>query len=189
MDDARLRLHTAAGVSAETSLTRLPGGGTRLRVEPPPGVPAVASLLTLASPPGEALYGLGARRDRFDQRGPLGNVWVEQQNAGDERAEPVTGPDYTFPNGAQAAYFVQPALIGSRAWAAWTGGSALGRLDLAASRAYTADTGRAPAPLRHPHPRRNPQSVQPRLPHLRPGVGRGSCPCRLRTILTSRPAP
>ena len=172
---ARLRFATSAGAPAEGELTRLPGGGVRLRVVPPESVAAVSSLFTLASPEDEGLYGLGARKDRFDQRGLLRNVWVEQQNAGDERAEPVTGPDYTFPNGAQAAYFVQPALVGSRGWAAWTGGTALGRLDLAASRpdairwgtaepvidvafaaggieaasrAYTADVGRAPAPPR-----------------------------------------
>ena len=172
---ARLRLATSAGEDADAELTRLPGGGVRLRVIPPPSVPAVSSMFSLGSPEDEGLYGLGARKDRFDQRGVLRNVWVEQQNAGDERVEPVTGPDYTFPNGAQAAYFVQPALLGSRGWAVWTGGSALGRVDLAASRpdairwgtadpvldvtfaaggieaasrAYTADTGRAPAPPR-----------------------------------------
>ena len=32
-------------------------------------------MCTLASPADEGLYGLGARKDRFDQRGLLRNVW------------------------------------------------------------------------------------------------------------------
>lgn len=161
--------------------TRLPGGGVRVEVEPPAGLTGllapVSSLMTWESPEDEALYGLGARKDAFDQRGLLRNVWVEEQNASDERVEPLScatlGCDYTAPNGAQAAYLVQPSLHGSRGWTAWTGGTDLGRLDLAASDpglvrwgvasarlevhlaggglvrsalAHTADVGRAPAP-------------------------------------------
>lgn len=140
-------------------------------------------MFSLTSPPDEGLYGLGARKDRFDQRGLLRNVWVEQQNLSDDRfdeltaADPtgLTGPDYTLPNGAQAAY-VQAALHGSRGWTAWTTGSALSRIDLASSRpdrirwavkaphltlslagggiersgrSYTAEVRRAPAPPRY----------------------------------------
>ncbi len=166
-------LTTTAGVDATARVT-----GTHLRVDPPPSLPVVSTLFTLASPRGEGLYGLGARKDAFDQRGKLRNVWVEQQNLSDERLDAlgnVVEPDYTFPNGAQAAYYVVPALLGSRGWAAWVDGTALQRLDLAASRAdavrwgvaspvldltlagggiesasqaYTAREGRAPAPPR-----------------------------------------
>lgn len=166
-------LDTTAGVGATARVT-----GTHLRVDPPPGLPVVSTLFTLASPRGEALYGLGARKDAFDQRGKLRNVWVEQQNLSDQRLDAlgnVVEPDYTFPNGAQAAYYVVPALLGARGWAAWVDGTALQRLDLAASRAdavrwgvaspvldvtfagggieaasraYTAREGRAPAPPR-----------------------------------------
>ena len=156
----------------------------RLDLSPPDGLPAVSSAFTLESPAGEGLYGLGARKDAFDQRGRLRNVWVEQQNAGSGPFEPVTGADptgttgadYTFPNGAQAAYYVQAALHGSRGWAAWVGQSELSRIDLArsrpdavrwgvasprltlflaggglerAARSYTALVGRAPAPPRY----------------------------------------
>jgi alpha-glucosidase (family GH31 glycosyl hydrolase) len=169
---------------ATLEVQRLAGGGVRLDLRPPPEIEPVATTFTLASPPDEGLYGLGARKDRFNQRGQLRNVWVEQQNASDERAEAVpgadptgtTGEDFTFPNGAQAAYYVQAALHGSRGWAAWVGQSALSRLDLAASRddalrwgvksprltlslagggieqsskSYTAEVGRAPAPPRY----------------------------------------
>jgi hypothetical protein len=107
-----------------------------LDLRPPPGLPGVVSTaFTLISPPGEGLYGLGARKDAFDQRRRLRNVWVEQQNTGDERLEAIpgldptctTGPEYTFPNGAQAAYYVQSALFGGRGWAAWVGNTELSR--------------------------------------------------------------
>jgi alpha-glucosidase (family GH31 glycosyl hydrolase) len=137
----------------------------------------VSSVFSLESPEDEGLYGLGARKDSFDQRGLLRNVWTEEQNASDERVEPITCPalgcDYTFPNGAQAAYLVQPSVHGSRGWTGWVAQTELSRVDLAASRpdvvrwgvasprltlslaggglersaaAHTADVGRAPAP-------------------------------------------
>ncbi len=183
---AELELDTDGPVAAPATLTvvRLAGGGVRLDLKPPAGLPAISSAFTLVSPEGEGLYGLGARKDAFDQRGRLRNVWVEQQNAGSGPFEPVTGADptgttgaeYTFPNGAQAAYYVQAALHGSRGWAAWVGQSELSRIDLASSRrdavrwgvaspqltlflaggglerasqSYTASAGRAPAPPKY----------------------------------------
>jgi alpha-glucosidase len=162
---------------ATVSVRALPGGGVRLEVEPPAGVTPTSSVFSLTTPQDEGLYGLGARKDAFDQRGLLRNVWVEEQNASDERVEPAScqslGCDYTFPNGAQAAYLVQPSAHGSRGWTAWVDQTELSRVDLAASRpdvlrwgvaaprlvlslagggleasavAHTADVGRAPAP-------------------------------------------
>ena len=183
---ARLELRTDAPSAAPASMTvtRVPSGGVRLQVEPPPNVESRSTQFTLASPRGEGLFGLGARKDSFDQRGLLRNVWVEQQNSGSGPFAPVsgsdpsgtTGPTYTFPNGAQAAYYVQAQLVGARGWSAWVGNTELSRLDLAASRAdavrwgvaaprldlfvaggagvedavrrYTAAVGRAPAPPR-----------------------------------------
>lgn len=166
-------LDTTAGVAGRARVD-----GTHIEIEAPPELPIVSTMFTLASPEGEGLYGLGGRKDAFDQRGRLRNVWVEQQNLSDERLDGVGSaiePQYTFPNGAQAAYFVVPALVGSRGWAAWVDGTALQRLDLAssrsdavrwgvasprigltlagggiekASRAYTEREGRAPAPPR-----------------------------------------
>lgn len=170
--------------NATLSVQTLPGGGVALDLRPPPGLQVSSTTFTLASPPDEGLYGLGARKDVFDQRGRLRNIWVEQQNASDERlegapgADPTgtTGPQYTFPNGAQAAYYVQAALFGSRGWAAWVGDTELSRVDLAVSRedavrwgvatsglrlslaggglerasqSFTAVAGRAPAPPRY----------------------------------------
>jgi alpha-glucosidase len=179
--DLQVRTDAPSLGPAAVSVRRLAGGGVRLEVTPPEGVTPVSSVFSLASPADEGLYGLGARKDSFDQRGLLRNVWTEEQNASDERVEPVTcavpdsvlGCDYTFPNGAQAAYLVQPSVHGSRGWTAWVGQTELSRVDLAASRpdavrwgvaaprlvlslaggglepsaaAHTADVGRAPAP-------------------------------------------
>lgn len=157
-------------------------GGWRLQLTPPDNLPLVAaSIIGFSSPASEGLYGLGARKDQFNQRGLLRNVWVEQQNTGSGPLMPITnadptgllGPEYTFPNGAQAAYYVTSALFGSRGWSVWTDNTELAQLDLAssqadairwstlsptltfhiagggmeqASRSYTAAQGRAPAP-------------------------------------------
>lgn len=175
--DLMVRTDAPALPDATVRVRVLPGGGAEVAVRPPAGVSALSTITTLRTPRGEGLYGLGARKDAFDQRGLLRNVWVEQQNASDERVEPLTCPtvgcEATFPNGAQAAYLVQPSMHGSRGWTAWVGGTALSRVDLAASRddrvrwgvaasgmdlhlagggltgsalAHTADVGRAPAP-------------------------------------------
>ncbi|MCA1712133.1 MAG: hypothetical protein LC789_11060 [Actinobacteria bacterium] len=162
---------------ATLRLIRLAGGGVQLDLQPPEGVEPVSSVFTLRTPAGEGLYGLGGRKDAFDQRGLLRNVWTEEQNASDERVEPATCPTvgctYTFPNGAQAAYLVQPSVTGSRGWTGWVEQTELSRVDLAASRpdmlrwgvassrltldlagggiersidAHLADVGRPPAP-------------------------------------------
>ena len=169
---------------ARMTITPLQTGGVRLDIQPPPELDAIASMFTLASPADEGLYGLGGRKDAFNQRGLLRNVWVEQQNTGPGPLRPVpdndptdtTGPTYTFPNGAQSVHFPQAVLFGGNGWAAWVRESELQRVDLAksredairwgiarpdfsltlagpgdieaATRAFTADSGRAPAPPR-----------------------------------------
>jgi len=138
-----LRTDAPGAPAAAMTIDRLPGGGVKVDLRPPREIDPVATVFTLRSPEDEGLYGLGARKDVFNQRGRLRNVWVEQQNSADERLEPIPGADptgtfgedYTFPNGPQAGYFVQAALHGSRGWAAWVGQTALSRVDLAASRA------------------------------------------------------
>lgn len=208
---ARLRLRT------------LPSGAVQARLTPPAGMAdegIALTLFSLESPADEGLFGMGARKDFFNQRGRLRNVWTEQQNTGlgalDEldltgvgafggapipTTNPTTdifdatglNPDLddallleertSFPNGAQAAYWVEAYVVGARGWAAWTDESHFQRIDLAAtapdrirwqivdsdvltlnladgqalaadgespieaaSRAYTANRGRAPAP-------------------------------------------
>lgn len=163
--------------TARILVTQLVGGGIRLEVTPPPGLRNQAIMVTFDSPVREGLYGLGGRKDAFNQRGLQRNVWCDEENvdAGPlaPAVDPAQGPTYTFPNGAQASYYVQALLLGSRGWSAWLGQSVLSRLDLAASRpeqvrwgvasptltlflagggleaasaAFTALAGRAPAP-------------------------------------------
>lgn len=180
---------------ARMVIVEQPGGSQEIQLDPPPEfASAVAvSLFSLESPEGEGLFGLGARKDRFNQRGQLRNVWTEQQNTGASAFRTFAGQDNipgisdldpenaayaderaTFPNGAQAAYWVEAFLIGSRGWGAWTRQTHFQRLDLAvdapdrirwsvvdaqrlelilaaggieqASQAYTDYWGRPPAP-------------------------------------------
>src|SRR5437588_1828117 len=127
---------------AALDASALSAGGVRLVLRPPGGVQVAAMTFTLSSPADEGLYGGGTRRDAFDQRGLLRNVWVEEQYFGDQRTEPVTGADptgftgpaFTAPNGAQMAFFVQAELSGSRGWTAWVQQSELQQEDLARSR-------------------------------------------------------
>lgn len=172
-----LRTDVPVGPPARMTVVPLAGGGVRIDVSPPPRLPSAAVVFCLTSPPGEGLFGLGGRKDAFDQRGLVRQLWCEEENfgAGDLKpvSRPVLGPTYTFPNGPQAAYFVEAALFGGRGWAAWTGQSALATVDLAAARpdmvrwgtaereltlflagggleaasaSFTAVAGRAPAP-------------------------------------------
>lgn len=210
--------------TARLTLRRLSSGALAADLEPPPDMAQAGIAVTVLSfdtPPEEGLFGLGARKDFFNQRGRLRNVWTEQQNTGLGGAEdldltglgrfaglplPTTNPlaallaelgiqqdlddlllleeRTSFPNGAQAAYWVEAYVVGARGWAAWTRNMHFQRLDLAAtrpdklrwqvvgsggvvqlrvadgraaaapgespieaaSRIYTADWGRAPAP-------------------------------------------
>jgi len=205
----RLNTNYAADPTPATlTLRTLDSGATQMHLAPPPGMREAGiavSLFTLDSPPDEGLFGMGARKDFFNQRGKLRNVWTEQQNTGlggladldlaglglpiglptsDVLDRLGINPDLddllltqqrsSFPNGAQAAYWVEAYLVGSRGWAAWTTQTHFQRLDLAAtrhdkirwqivdsddidlvvagggietaSRAYTDYWGRAPAP-------------------------------------------
>lgn len=200
--------YAADPTPALLAIRALPSGVTEARLTPPPGMAAegiAVTLFTIDTPPGEGLFGMGARKDFFNQRGLLRNVWTEQQNTGLGAADdldfggagapinaPTSGelaalglnPDVddaalaeertSFPNGAQAAYWVEAFVVGARGWAAWTSNMHFQRLDLAAtdgeklrwqlvdadeitllfadggieaaSRKYTDYWGRAPAP-------------------------------------------
>lgn len=149
-----------------------PSGATEMTLTPPAAMIAegiAVTLFTIDSPTDEGLFGMGARKDFFNQRGKLRNVWTEQQNTGlgslDELDLAGAGnfaganglqnptaeftdsiglnPDVddaalaeertTFPNGAQAAYWVEAYVVGSRGWAVWTTNKHFQRLDLGAT--------------------------------------------------------
>lgn len=164
-----LALNTNCGPTAGMAtlvITTLDTGAKKLVLSPPAGVRSQVALtiFSIDTPVTEGLYGLGARKDRFNQRGHLRNVWTEQQNTGlatfkELRDDPsklgrvpsplthnLPGPVQavspedaafqddraTFPNGAQAAYWVESFVVGSRGWGAWVDGHNFQRLDLAA---------------------------------------------------------
>jgi hypothetical protein len=121
----------------------------RLEVEPPDGITPASSVFSLASPDDEGLYGLGRRKDSFDQRGLLRNVWTEEQNASDERVEPVTcrDPRLRLHLPQRRAGRLPRAAVGAR----------LARLD----RLGRADRALAGRPRRQPA-RRRPLGASPR---------------------------
>jgi alpha-glucosidase (family GH31 glycosyl hydrolase) len=81
------------------------------------GVAAVAD--SFASPPREAFHGFGGRHNAIDQRGQNFLNWVQQENIGSGSETGLTAPvspggrAYLFPNGPQAAYYVQSSLVSS----------------------------------------------------------------------------
>lgn len=123
--------------TATVSVLPVADGGVAVTVLPPAALGAAATIVSLQSPVDEALYGLGGRKDAFDQRGLLRTLWCDQENVGAGPLTPATGAvlgsTYTFPNGPQASYYVQALLFGSRGWAAWVGQTSVGELDLAVS--------------------------------------------------------
>lgn len=202
--------YAADPTPATLTISNTKSGAVRFHLEPPPGMREAGiavTLFTIATPSGEGLFGMGARKDFFNQRGKRRHVWTTQQNTGTGGLADLDlagaglpiglptsdllelldlNPDLddllllqertTFPNGAQAAYWVEAFVVGSRGWAAWTTQMHFQRIDLAAtrndmirwqlvdsdeltllfadggieaaSRAYTAFWGRAPAPPR-----------------------------------------
>lgn len=122
---------------ATVDITSLPSGGVEVVLGAPALLPVASTLVGMVSPADEGLYGLGGRKDAFDQRGLLRVLWVDQENMGAGPLSPettkVSGPTATYPNGAQAAYYIQALLFGSRGWAAWTGQSTVAVVDLASS--------------------------------------------------------
>ncbi len=65
---------------------------------------------------GEAFHGFGGRHNALDQAGQTVTNYVEQENqnpANVAGAPAATSTDYLFPNGPEAAYYVQPQFISS----------------------------------------------------------------------------
>lgn len=151
---------------AKLILTNHASGALEAKLEPPAGMAEAGialTLFTIDTPADEGLFGMGARKDFFNQRGKLRNVWTEQQNTGlgsfadlsftgagapaglptgqfadtglnqDADDAALAEERTSFPNGAQAAYWVEAFVVGARGWAAWTTDKYFQRIDLAAT--------------------------------------------------------
>jgi alpha-glucosidase len=74
---------------------------------------------SFSASPTESFHGFGGRHNSVDQRGSEFYNYLQQENIssgsadGFTAASPTAGADYLFPNGAQAAYYVQSSFISS----------------------------------------------------------------------------
>ena len=119
---------TAEGEGARLVVgTSDPARKIELRVAPgSPGTMRVAARATpgdgvssfsdaFATREGEPFRGFGGRHNRIDQRGTSFFNWVQQQNTGAGQLQPAVGdPEYLFPNGPHAAYYVQSQFVSDR---------------------------------------------------------------------------
>jgi sulfoquinovosidase len=74
---------------------------------------------SFASPSAEAFHGFGGRHNAIDQRGNEFYNYLNQENFSSGSADSLTqvspgfGPEYLFPNGEAAAYYVQSSFVSS----------------------------------------------------------------------------
>ena len=95
-----------------------PGGTLSVSARPSPadGVEAMADSFQTRA--GQPFHGFGGRHNRIDQRGGRFYNWVAQQNVGPGSLSPLVTPlpgmggdRYQFPNGEEAAYYVQSQFV------------------------------------------------------------------------------
>ncbi|MGZ4172910.1 MAG: TIM-barrel domain-containing protein [Solirubrobacteraceae bacterium] len=93
------------------------GLSVSVRPTPSAGVAAIAD--SFRSPSGEAFHGFGGRHNSLDQHGSEFYNWLQQENVtsgstGGLAPTPNPATDrYMFPNGPQAAYYVQSSFVSS----------------------------------------------------------------------------
>lgn len=91
-----------------------------VRPSSPAGVAAMSD--SFASDPGEAFHGFGGRHNAIDEHGAEFYNWIQQENVGSGTAQGLTEPTfpggdtYMFPNGPEAAYYVQSSFVSSRGY-------------------------------------------------------------------------
>jgi alpha-glucosidase (family GH31 glycosyl hydrolase) len=108
-------------------------GGTAIRLRAVPSEPAgVASMSdSFSSSPSEAFHGFGGRHNALDEHGQEFFNWVEQEN---EPAEPEQAADADlYPDGPEAAYYVQSSFVSNRGYGFYLDGGSLSRWSLDSS--------------------------------------------------------
>ena len=107
-DGARIVVGTDDPSGRHLIVTLTPDRGAirvSVRPDPPDGVAVMGD--AFAAGAGEAFRGFGGRHNAIDQRGQDFYNWVEQENVSAGALAPAFPPEYLFPNGATAAYYVQ----------------------------------------------------------------------------------
>ncbi len=77
---------------------------------------------SFSSTAGEAFHGFGGRHNSLDEHGSEFYNWLEQENFSSGSAQALTSPTspggdtYMFPNGPEAAYYVQSSFVSSNGY-------------------------------------------------------------------------
>lgn len=118
------------------------GDAIRVRVTPSSTAGISGMGVSFESGPDEAFYGFGGRHPRVNHRGQAFYNWVEEENINAWYFKPIFdripqagGPDYMFPNGPYAAYYVQNLFMSSRPYGFLLNQTELTRWRLAVDRA------------------------------------------------------
>lgn len=116
---AVLTLSTDDPTGRKLIVTVTPGSRDALRVSvrprPSRGVAAIGD--SFFSPPREAFHGFGGRHNALDQHGSEFYNWLQQENVGSSTHSGLREPAnpardrYLYPNGAEAAYYVQSSFV------------------------------------------------------------------------------
>jgi sulfoquinovosidase len=91
-----------------------------VRPSNPAGVASMSDSFT--SGPSEAFHGFGGRHNSLNEHGNEFYNWVQQENLGSGSAQGLTEPTspggdtYMFPNGPEAAYYVQSSFVSSQGY-------------------------------------------------------------------------
>lgn len=116
-----LTLSTSDPTGRKLVVTVTPGTGDVLNVSARP-IPAagVATMSdSFSSSAGEAFHGFGGRHNLLDQHSSEFYNWIDQENVSSGSASGLTAPAtpgqdrYMFPNGPEAAYYVQSSFTSS----------------------------------------------------------------------------
>ena len=119
-DGVRLRVSTSDPSGRRLVVDVAPDRRGMLRVSarstPDEGVATIAG--SFESAPGEAFHGFGGRHNAIDQRGQEFYGYLQQENLSSGAADALAavspgGPEFLFPNGEAAAYYVQSSFISS----------------------------------------------------------------------------
>lgn len=90
------------------------GEAIRVAVQPsePEGVAAIGD--SFASDAGEAFHGFGGRHNALNQHGQEFFNWVDQENVTETPTQPED--DFLYPDGPEAAYYVQSSFVSNRGY-------------------------------------------------------------------------
>ncbi len=113
----RLTVSTDDPSGRRLTVTISPAGPGAIRLTAAPSDPAgVAAMAdSFGSSASEAFHGFGGRHNGLDQHGQDFYNWIDQENVG-EGSLGSADSTYMFPDGPQAAYYVQSSFVSNRGY-------------------------------------------------------------------------